>query len=668
MAKDSYLSNRMFVIRGIMLGTLLIIFLRIFYLQVIDSQYDGVAENQAIKEIVRYPARGVLYDRNGLPILYNEIRYDLMIKPGTLLKKPFDTFSFCGYINMDTPTFNKKMHRLIVRNGYHVESALLKELTLDEIITFQNHLNEFPGVQLSERPVRVNKYNLGGIFVGYLGEISKSMLEKERYQGYKKGDYVGITGLENYYEEELRGIRGKRFVVRDSRGTIIGPYRKGKDDVEPVAGSDLSLTIDIELQDLAERMMSNKLGSLVAIDPRDGGILSFVSAPQYKPNDLLGKARSDNFNKIYLDYTKPLYNRAVLAQYSPGSTFKPVSAIVGLDLGVITPEYGYPCRGGYYTCGRRIGCTHSGGGHARNLRAAIANSCNAYFCNVYRLSVDAPMYNGNVKKGQEGWFKYMSDLGFGHKLGIDLPIENAGNTPDSSYFNRKYKQEKWNSCAGAMMGMGQGDLLVTPLQMANAMCIIANHGFYYTPHLVSAIAGDSTHQKISKYLEKHELKHISNSDFEAVGLGMMDVVDRGTARIARIPGIEVCGKTGTVENYALIGGRKTKLPNHSFFVAFAPRDTPTIAVAVIVENSGYGAKWAGPIASLLIEKHLKGEISKKRKYLQRNMERARIIPSILPAIAKEEKQRAIEYDRRRDSIRKANQDLMYRVLVKPYLP
>ncbi len=590
-----------------------------------------------------------------------------MIEPRVLLKKPFDTFAFCGYIDMDTPTFNKKMHRIIVRNGYHVPSPLLKELSIDEIISFQSHLPEFPGVHLSERPVRVNKYNVGGIFVGYLGEISKSMLEKEKYQGYKKGDYVGITGLENYYEEELRGIRGKRFVVRDSRGSIIGQYRNGKEDVDPVAGDDLQLSIDIELQDLAERMMNNKLGSVVAIDPTDGGILAFVSAPLYKPNDLLGKSRSANFNKIYLDYTKPLYNRAVLAQYSPGSTFKPVSAVVGLDLGVISSNFGYPCRGGYYSCGRRIGCTHSGGGHARNLRAAIANSCNSYFCHVFRLSVDAPMYNGDIAKGQEGWKNYMSELGFGRKLGIDLPIENAGNTPDSAYFNKKYKGAKWNSCAGTMMGMGQGDLLVTPLQMANAMCIIANRGYYYTPHLVDKINGDSTDERLSKYLEKHELKHISDKDFESVGLGMMDVVDHGTARIARIPGMEVCGKTGTVENYALINGRKTKLPNHSFFVAFAPRDTPKIAVAVIVENSGYGATWAGPIASLMIEKYLKGEISTKRKYLQHRMENTRIIPSILPAIAEEEKRRAIEYDKRRDSIKKANRQELYNVLIKPYL-
>lgn len=650
-----------------MLGCLAIIFLRIFYLQVIEKKYDGVAENQAIKEIIHHPARGVLYDRNGLPILYNEIRYDLMIEPRVLLKKPFDTFAFCGYIGMDTPTFNKKMHRLIVRNGYHVLSPLLKELSIDEIIEFQNHLGEFPGVELRERPVRVNKYNIGGIFVGYLGEISQSMLKKEKYKTYKKGDYVGVTGLENFYEEELRGIRGKRFVIRDSRGSIIGPYKNGKDDIKPVAGYDLELSIDIELQELAENMMNNKLGSLVAIDPRDGGILAFVSAPYYKPNDLLGKSRSENFNKIYLDYTKPLYNRAVLAQYSPGSTFKPVSAIVGLDLGVISPGFGYPCRGGYYSCGRRIGCTHSGGGHARDLRHAIANSCNSYFCHVYRLSVDAPQYKGNVKLGQQAWYNYMSELGFGRKLGIDLPVEQSGNTPDSSYFNRKYKGAEWNSCAGTMMGMGQGDLLVTPLQMANAMCIIANRGFYFTPHLVHKINGDSTHERLLKFREKHKLEHISNSDFEAVGLGMMDVVDHGTARIARIPGVEVCGKTGTVENYALIGGRKTKLPNHSFFVAFAPRDTPTIAVAVIVENSGYGSTWAGPIASLLIEKHLTGEIAKKRQYLQNRMESARIIPSILPAIAEEEKKRAIEYDKRRDSIKKANQTKLYNQLLKPYL-
>ncbi len=664
MAKDTYLEKRKIVIQSIMVSLLAIIFLRIFYLQVFDKNFEGIAENQAIKEIVDYPARGILYDRNGLPILYNEIRYDLNIRPKTLLNKHFDTLGFCGLIRMDTTTFNKKMHRMIVRNGYHVSSTLIKEIPLDEVVMFRNEIQEYPGVEIAERPVRVNKYNVGGIFVGYLGEISERMLEKERYAEYHKGDYVGITGLENYYEDELRGQRGIKYVVRDSRQRTIGPFKDGKEDAKPIAGADLNLSIDVELQELAEQMMDNKLGSLVAIDPRDGGILAFVSSPTYKPNDLLGKDRSTNFNKIYTDITKPLYNRAILAQYSPGSTFKPISAIIGLDLGVLTANTGYPCHGGYYQCGRRIGCTHSGGGHASNLRRAIANSCNSYFCHTFRLSVDAPQFNGDIKSGLNSWDDYMHTLGFGNPLGIDLPGEKGGLVPDTSYFNKKYNFHTWNSCAGTMMGMGQGDLLVTPLQMANAMCIIANRGHYYIPHFVKSIGGDSTHEKLNRFHERKELEHISDEDFETVGLGMRDVVQFGTARIAQIPGIEVCGKTGTVENYTLINNRKTKLPNHSFFVAFAPRENPKIALAVIVENSGYGATWAGPIASLMIEKYLKGEISPKRKYLLNRMRNAHVIPAILPAIAREEKARAIVYDRRRDSLRRAKEEVIYQSFTK----
>ncbi len=664
MAKDTYLEKRKIVIQAIMVSLLVIIFLRIFYLQVFDKKFEGVAENQAIKEIVDYPARGILYDRNELPILYNEIRYDLKIKPGVLLKEHFDTMAFCGLIHMDTAVFNKKMSRMITRNGYHVSTALMKEIPLDEVVMYRNEVLQFPGVDIEERPVRVNKYNVGGIFVGYLGEISERMLEKEKYEGYKRGEYVGISGLENYYENELRGQRGVKYVVRDSRGRNIGPYNGGDNDMKPIAGADLGLTIDVELQELAEQMMDNKLGSLVAIDPKDGGILAFVSSPSYKPNELLGKDRSKNFNKIYTDITKPLYNRAILAQYSPGSTFKPISAIIGLDLGVLTANSGYPCRGGYYKCGRRIGCTHSGGGHAANLRRAIANSCNSFFCNTFRLSVDAPQFNGDVKLGLTKWDEYMHTLGFGKPLGIDLPGEKGGNVPDTTYFNKKYNNQSWNSCAGTMMGMGQGDLLVTPLQMANAMCIIANRGHYYLPHFVRSIDGDSTAEKLQKYQEKFELEHISDSDFVTVGLGMRDVVQFGTARIAQIPGIEVCGKTGTVENYTLINNRKTKLPNHSFFVAFAPRENPKIALAVIVENSGYGSTWAGPIASLLIEKYLKGEISAKRKYLLNRMRRAHVIPAILPAMAREEKARAIAYDQRRDSLRRVKEEVIYESFTK----
>ncbi len=369
--------------------------------------------------------------------------------------------------------------------------------------------------------------------------------------------------------------------------------------------------------------MVNKLGSVVAIDPSTGGILAMVSSPSYDPNLLRGADRARNFGNLYKLHTKPLFNRAMKAFYNPGSSQKPMTALIALDNGVITPSYGYPCGGGYNQCGRHIACTHSGGGHAANLRLALANSCNAYFCHIYRLSADAAKFGG-VKKGLQDWYQHMYNFGFGHPTGVDLPYEIGGTLFDSAAYNKMYNGV-WNSCTNVFIGMGQGELAATPLQLANAMCIIANRGFYYTPHLVRAVANNPHDPALSPFLKKHDVTHIPDTVFGIVGLGMMDVVDHGTGTVAKMEGVEVCAKTGTVENYAMLNGVRTKLQNHSMFVAFAPRVHPKIAIAVTVENAGYGATWAGPVASLMIEKYLNDTIAKRRLPLQEKMLKGNVI-------------------------------------------
>lgn len=397
-----------------------------------------------------------------------------------------------------------------------------------------------------------------------------------------------------------------------------------------------------------------------------------VSGPSYDPNLLTGKERSKNFSKLFLDATKPLFNRAIKGSYNPGSTQKPLTALVALDEQVITPSYGYPCGGGYYACNKRIGCTHSGGGHAANLRLALANSCNSYFCHIYRLSVDKRAY-GNVKNGLHHFYQHMYDFGLGHPLGVDLPHETGGTLFDVKDYDKMYNGS-WNSCTNVFVGMGQGEIASTPLQMANSMCIIANRGFYYTPHFVKSVAGNPKDPVLAPYLQKHQVTRIPDTAFGIVGLGMMDVVEHGTGTVAKLPGVEVCAKTGTVENKAIVNGQVMKLQNHSMFVAFAPRINPKIAIAVCVENSGYGATWAGPIASLMIEKYLYDTVSAKRKGLEEKMFTANVIPRYTYVIDSARRlrdrliwERKVQQKHFADSIKHYQDSLMIRQWIKKNL-
>jgi penicillin-binding protein 2 len=403
-------------------------------------------------------------------------------------------------------------------------------------------------------------------------------------------------------------------------------------DTSAVAGRGLHTFIDIELQQLAEKLMKNKVGSIVAIDPKTGGILAMVSAPDYNPNDLTGNNKKKNYSKLALDVAGPLLNRAIKGRYPAGSTYKPLGALIALEEGVITPQSGIACRGKYYGCNRPVNCTEKWAGHSGNLRQSIAYSCNSFFSNTYRLTVDKPG-NGGVKKGYAKWKNYMNAFGLGNRLGVDLPSEDPGNIYDTSWYNKTY-HGSWNSCTNVSLGIGQGEMLVTPLQMANVMCIVANKGHFYVPHFVNKIDNETKEDTIlNRFRQRHDvLADISDTLYEVIHDGMQDVVDIGTAQAVKIPGIKICAKTGTAENYRIIDRKKVQLKDNSLFACFAPRENPKIAIAVIVENAGFGATWAAPMASLMLEKYLLDSIRTERLPEIERISEANLMPSYLPRL------------------------------------
>jgi penicillin-binding protein 2 len=447
--------------------------------------------------------------------------------------------------------------------------------------------------------------------MGYVGEVDSNILKRSNFY-YQLGDYVGRSGLEQFYEKQLMGRRGIEYWIKDNKNRLVGHYENRANDTPAIAGRNLHTSLDIELQQLAEKLLSNKVGSVVAIEPKTGGILAMASSPDYDPNSLTGPDKQKNYGKLALDVTAPLLNRAIKGLYPPGSTYKPLGALVGLDEGVITQASGYPCLGVYLACRHPVKCDEKFAGHAANLRLAIAHSCNSFFCNTFRLTIDNPKIH-DIRDGLETWKGYMNKFGLGHRIGIDLPSEDGGNIPDTISYDKEY-HGSWNSCTMTTLGIGQDKMLVTPLQMANAMCIVANKGYFYVPHFVQKVEGHSGDDSIlNRYFDKHEvLTHISDADYETVISGMQDVTEVGTARIARIQGINMCAKTGTAENYLSLEGKRTKLNNNSMFVCFAPRENPQIAIAVVIQNAGYGSRWAAPIGSLLVEKYLRDTLTAER--------------------------------------------------------
>ena len=638
-----YNQSRSNTIRLIVIITFVVIALRLFYLQIVDRRYEQLAMDNAVYPKVIYPERGIIYDRKGKAILNNTIIFDLMVTPAEA--KGIDTLDFCRLMNIDTSEFRKRMVDAILKNTSVRPSVFKAMLTKELQARFEENSWRFPGFNLVERPLRTYPYHAAAHILGYIREADKRDIERSN-NFYRQGDYIGKTGLEAYYESVLMGQRGVQYMIKDNKNRLVGTYEGGEYDTAAVAGRSLRTHIDIELQQLAEALMNNKVGGLVAIDPKTGGILSMVSGPNYDPNDLSGPDGSKNFSRMQLDVSGPMLNRAIAGRYEPGSTYKPLGALIALNEKVVSASYGYPCGGRYTLCGHgKPECTHAGGGHAANVRLAIANSCNAYFAHIYRLTVDNPRYK-NVYDGYLHWKEYMNAFGLGVRLGVDLPNENTGGIPDTVVYNRE-NAGRWTSCTNLTLGIGQDKMQTTPLQMANAMCVIANKGYYYTPHFVKGIEGegDDDEALLNRFQQKHDvLTNIPDIVFNEVIEGMSDVVKVGTARGAQIEGVEVCAKTGTAENYTILDRRRIKLPDNSMFVCFAPKENPKIAIAVFVQNAGFGATWAAPIARMMMEKYLLDTLTAKSKIDSVRIASTNLMPSYFKRLQyKEDSIRAFKW-------------------------
>lgn len=587
-----------------------VIILQLANLQLFSSKYKIMADDQGKFRKVIYPDRGIVYDRNRKPILQNMTIYDLMILPNKL--KGIDTASLCKILEIDTAQFAKRVVEVIIKNGRARPSVFDALLTDEKMAMLNEAMYKFvPGFYLQERPVRSYPVDAGGNILGYLSEVDSNFLKKHLNEGYQIGDYAGKTGLERTYEKVLMGQRGIEYWKRDNKNRLTERLEKGKFDTAAIAGDNMHLALDIELQALGEKLMENKLGAVVAVDPKTGGILAMVSSPTFKPKLLTGATRKKHIAELLLNPALPLYNRTVSATYSPGSTFKTLQALIGLHEGVIETSTRFSCSGAFYGCGsgRPMKCLDVG---TFDLRSAITISDNTYFANVMQRVINNPKYP-TVDSALAVWDRYMYAFGLGHRLGVDVPSERRGNIPTPAHFNKVYGEGKWNFCNFRSVSIGQGEVDVTPIQVANEMAFIANKGWYKIPHMVDSIEGGDKFDLLSKFSEKHNTTDIPDSVFEAVHDGMQGVVDHGTGMNARVPGINICGKTGTVENYIGI----VKQPNHAFFCGFAPRENPKIAIMCVVENSGrFGGTYAAPIVGLMIEKYLKDSIVDKGRLAQ----------------------------------------------------
>ena len=626
---SAFNQSRSRVIRLIFLFAFIVIITQLFYLQIISGKFSQMADDNAILRKTMYPPRGLVFDRNRQAILNNAMTFDLMVTPSQA--KGIDTNFFCRLMRIDTTEFRKRIVNAIIKNKSFRPSVFEASLSPEKYARIQENIWRFQnGFYIQERPIRSYPYNAAANIVGYIGEVDSNYLKKHTEEGYVSGDYAGMTGLEASYEKVLMGERGVQVLIKDNFNRIQGSYENGAMDKEAKAGSNLYTSLDIELQKLGEKLMSNKVGSIVAIDPKTGGIIAMVSSPTYNPGYLTGPERRKHFSELYTDPKLPLLNRAVNASYAPGSTFKTLQALVGLGEGVITTSTTFSCSGAFYGCGsnKPMGCLDPG---TYYLKTGITHSCNTYFANVMQRVINNPKYP-NVDSSLRAWNDYMYAFGLGHKLGVDVPTEQTGNIPTPEYFNnpKRFGPGKWGFCSFRSVSIGQGEVTATPLQVANEMAYIANKGWYYIPHIVDSIDGGDKFGLLDKYREKVIPMNLSDSIFEAVHDGMQGVMESGTGRGSKVPGITICGKTGTVENYANIKGQLVKQPNHSFFCAFAPRENPTIAIMCVVENSGrFGGSYAAPIASLMIEKYINDTIDAKRKPLEERMANTNLIPPLM---------------------------------------
>lgn len=588
-----------------------IFILRLFYLQVITTKYHpSPFNNSAVAVKFDYPERGFIYDRNNVLVVANQPSYDIMIVPRDV--QPLDTLEFCNLLKITKKEFLKIYERA---NNYspRIPSVFIAQLSKSNYAYLQEKMYKYKGFFIQKRSLREYPIKSAANVLGYIGEVNPEFIKKNSY--YQQGELIGIQGVEKEYEEVLRGVKGVKFMQRNRFNREIGPYKDGIYDTLSTIGKDVNITLDIKLQQYGEALMANKRGGIVAIEPSTGEILSLVSSPSYDPNLLVGRERSKNYTKMHYDeINQPLMDRSLLAQYPPGSPFKIINALIGLQEQVITPDTHFYCYGGF-KYGRGSGAfmkCHCGiYGSPIKLDRGIYKSCNTYFANVYKRIIEK---YPTPAEGMKTWSDHAKSFGLGNFLNNDLSSGKRGLIPDDAFYNRYYPNGGWRASTTISNAIGQGEVLTTPIQLANMTAAIANRGFYFTPHIIKKI--DKKPIQIDNFTTP-KYTSIKPEYFEPVIEGLFNVFEKGTAAGSKVKGIEICGKTGTAENFASVDGKRVQFTDHSIFIAFAPKDNPKIAIAVFVENGYWGARWAGPIATLMIEKYLNGDIS--RKWLEQRM-------------------------------------------------
>ena len=608
--KDYNLENRRFVIGGVATFIVVVYLLRLFTLQLMSDDYKKNADSNAFLKKVEYPSRGAITDRHGKLLVYNQPAYDIMVvmneESGRL-----DTAEFCQTLGISKEFFIKRMDDIKDRSknpGYSrfTQQLFMSQLSSAEFSMFQEKIFRFPGFYVQRRSIRQYQYPYAAHVLGDVGEVSPSDIEDDDY--YQPGDYIGKLGIEKYYEKELRGEKGVQILLRDARGRIQGQYQNGRYDRRPVAGKDLTLSIDLNLQALGERLLEGKIGSIVAIEPKTGEVLAMVSSPTYDPRIMVGRARGKNHRLLQQDLWKPLLNRSIMGMYPPGSTFKTSQALTYLTEGIISPSTAFPCHRGFYCRGLHVGC-HS---HSSPIALvdAISTSCNAYFCwGLYYMMGNRSKYH-SVQDAMSMWRDYMVSMGFGYKLGIDLPGEKRGMIPNAEYYDRNY-HGSWNGLTVISISIGQGEVTLTPLQIANLGATIANRGYYYAPHIVRKVQGEPLD---TAYTRRHVTK-ASRRAYDYVVAGMRSSALKGTCKMLRNYDFEACGKTGTAQNRG---------HDHSVFMGFAPMNDPKIAICVYVENGGWGADFGVPIGGLMMEQYLHGKLSPAGEAQAAAMQKRRI--------------------------------------------
>ncbi|MDX6747993.1 penicillin-binding protein 2 [Polaribacter sp. PL03] len=585
---------------------------RLFQLQIVRNDSSDPIHSSAVKTEYDYPERGYIYDRNGVLLVANQLSYDVMIQPNQV--QPLDTLEFCKLLKIDKEDFLKRFNKADHYASY-LPSVFLKQLAKEDFAFLQEKLHKYHGFFIQKRIIRKYPINAAANVLGYIGEVNDQLAKTNTY--YQAGELIGKDGIEKQYEDFLRGRKGKKYFKRNNLNKITGSFKNGEEDTLAINGKDLTLTLDIKLQEYAQKLMIGKRGGIVAIEPSSGEILALVTAPSYDPNMLVGRKRSKN-SAVLMDpdnLDKPTYDRGLKASYPPGSPFKMMNALIGLQEGVITNSSHFYCYGGYKYGNRKgefMKCHCGIYGKPIKLKTAIAKSCNSYFSNTYKLIVEK---NHKPSEGLDNWAHHVKSFGLGNYLGYDLPQGSPGFIPVGKYYDDAYKY-RWNASTNISNAIGQGEVQTTPIQLANFTAAIANKGFFYTPHILKEV--DKNAIDFPNFTEKKETT-IDKEHFNPVIEAMHEVFKTGTGSRVQVEGIEICGKTGTSENYAIVGGIRKKLEDHSILVAFAPKDNPKIAIAIFVENGGYGSTIAAPITSLMIEKYLNGEISKATKYRETRM-------------------------------------------------